>query len=207
MPVLGSGIILPRPGHVPDPYQIYIDRCVVTMDSDATTDLYDVLIDDDAGSDSDFMIFALPSGSLVMDIGVEVAEAITDAAIFIAGDYISTVGWIGVDAFDGSDTGLGIRWGSERANNFLVDSTTDYGAIATVSTSAATFSAYGLQGGKTGVVDSSSTGSALDQYVIIASNVGGAAAEAGVLVFWIKYSFASLNPPFVADSNMESTGD
>ncbi len=203
----GTGIILPRPGHVPDPYQIYVDRCIVTADSDATTDLYDILInDDEADTDTDIMLFAVPHGCYVMDIGVHVIVAMTDDAEMIVGDQLDSDGWLASDAYEGSDVTVGIKWATQRSVNFLVDNTADYGNIATVSTAAAAYSAYGLNGGKQGIVDSSSTGVLLDQYVIL-FHQKEAVMEAGTVEFWIKYSLASLNPPFFRDSDLGATGD
>lgn len=199
----GTGIILPRPGHVPDPYQIYVDRCVITADSDATTDLYDILInDDDADTDTDIMLFALPHGVYVIDIGVEVKVVMTDNAEIIVGDQLDSDGWIGSDAYEGSDA-LDVIWGSLAAVGSWQISTA---LMDAADTDYANQSAYGAMGGKIGIVDSSSTGSGLDQYVIL-FHQKEAVMEAGTVVFWIKYCLTSLNPPFIRDSDAGATGD
>ena len=208
----GVGITLPRPGYGQDPYQVYLDKCVVATPlgavytSDDDSHEWDILINaGDADTDTNIPIFFLPSGALVLDVGVQVLSAMTDNAEIIVGDYLDSDGWLASDAYEGSDETLDIKWATNKAVNFLVDSTTDYGAIATGSTTSATFSTYGLNGGKIGIYDTSST-SSLEEYVIFMHNKE-AVDIIGVVAFWIKYSLASLNSPVARSSDLGGSGD
>ncbi len=116
----GLPVILPRAGHNVDPYGIYIDKCVVTYDSDASSETFDILLDDDTANNEDTAdggvpLFIVPPGTIVLDVGVEVlVEATTATALMVGGPGASdSSAWLSTASYEASDITPFVVWGSQ----------------------------------------------------------------------------------------------
>ena len=198
----GFPVVLPRDGQVWDPWAVYVDRCVITADSDASSETFDLLINDcDADSDLEIPIFSIPAGIWVMDVGVQIPVAFTDAASLTIGHSSDDNYWLATDHFHGSDLTQGIVWTSRILSNLIFTSSTDQAADTALATAS-----IGALGGvivepstaddfSGDTVALSSTFAPNGNYVMTFRN-DEAVAEAGLMIVWIQYSLAPSNMPF-----------
>lgn len=198
----GNPVILPRDGQVWDPWAVYIDRCVITADSDASSETFDLLINDcDADTDLEIPIFSIPAGVWVMDVGMQISVEFTTAASLVIGHSSDDNYWLATDHWHGSDLTQGIVWSSRILSNLMYTSGTDQAA----STALATVGIPVLGGVivepstaddfTNDSVALSSTFESSGNYVMTLRN-DEAVAEAGLLIVWIQYSLAPSNMPF-----------
>ncbi len=212
---VGAPVSLPRPGYVPDPYQIYMDKCIITANSDEASDHFDFLINDsDADTDVEFPAFILPVGAYVLDVGVQWLTEITTAGDILVGINGDSDFFFGTDSEQisvSSDLSTGVVWASRRAALAWVGDTTPMDSTGAITDGVGGLSGVFLGNDSTepdySSVTITGTVPTLVGHRSITFSNQGAVAEAGTMAIWIMYSFAGVAFPALASSDLAGSGD